>query len=766
MTNRNKQIKKIDFVSTTTTLPRFCRKLIKSKMVYRIQEPRSMSPTVKDQQKYLLQQLNDTTHGTATSAHMYEGVLTNQESNNRSTGSKRGHSVRRFYSSTSRTSSAECRHKITMDIPLHFVHSEVPTISLRPISRLSVHTSFPLFSPQRQQQQQRLKHLNGSGKRRHFDSATASTKLWSPDVTCHLSASTAIQRNIGHTSGSINIQYRWDHVHHTNRNHTNTSPFVPPPRIQRWSTTVNTRFGISESEKQKMQRNAMIESTSNASNGTSSHIIPIPSLGFGISTNMSHHQSSTSTLSVNLQSGKSLVQLPITLSNQQRIQLPFANATKSMAFHLRSQCTTVFDYNSSSLNLSTLHTSLSFSPSSPSSSKATTAAPISQPQECKEVTTAQNWSLQPSSTAHMSHNTVQSWTMNFGLMKTKDYVGPSIGVSFVLALPKLLQKIWTSSSSMSKVNNKSLDLSLQWKGKQGWQFGGWWIHKRKPDTSKGVHAESTMRQIGIGVSVNNRPMKGKTSADNSTMIPSPFGVLSWIFTCTEGDFTLRIPILISSTESAKSILYHQGFQIFYLSFVSTIVHDVLSHLFLPNTMNSNVSEQKKRENMTERTKKLRQEAIMQQTFMERQARTRTAQESLKNGLVIQRAIMYKHYPVKDSPIETSYIAISKMEESDKFDVTTPLQFWLSPHESKLVIYGKRSCMLGFYDLTNQVRTTPSDATSSESTQDLIPATIAVNCCWIQYDYDGISYEVTVNDDEEIELPAIQRSKSIESLVEI
>jgi hypothetical protein len=125
------------------------------------------------------------------------------------------------------------------------------------------------------------------------------------------------------------------------------------------------------------------------------------------------------------------------------------------------------------------------------------------------------------------------------------------------------------------------------------------------------------------------------------------------------------------------------------------------------------------------------------------------------------------------------------------DVTVPLQFWLSPHESKLLLYGKRSSMLGFYDLAAHSKASSNGDTTFRQLVSSPPALTANTCTlektslwdqflsifllesiepqnnddtrratsvptnklWIEYDLGGLSYGIIVSDTEDIEIPS-------------
>jgi hypothetical protein len=324
-----------------------------------------------------------------------------------------------------------------------------------------------------------------------------------------------------------------------------------------------------------------------------------------------------------------------------------------------------------------------------------------------------------------------------------------------MAIPNLLKSLWTWNPT-NAAKNKLLDISFQWNGGQGWQVGGrWTLKKSNRSIQGGPQPPTPTRQVGIGISMNKKSKNGRTSTKNP--------ITTMIFSWTEGDFTLRVPILIASAKSTRALLYDQGWQLFYLTFLSTMIQDVISHFFLLDELDDKESDVENYDVLKVRSQKLRQEAMMQQRFMEKQANARTELEFKKNGLVIQRAIMYVHEaaPGDNGTNGALVMDASTIDTHQSFDATIPLQFWLSPNESKLQLYGKRSCMLGFYDLAKNMSIMPSNSDDTKSPSTSTTTTTLVNRLWIQYAYEGQLYEIVVNDDDiYIELPDIQHSKKV------
>lgn len=436
-----------------------------------------------------------------------------------------------------------------------------------------------------------------------------------------------------------------------------------------------------------------------------------------------------------------------------------------------------------------------------------------------------------------------NWKLQFGLHLSpmEKIIRPLVGCMVNIKLPVIN---WLnremSDSDREPQRQKLLDFSVQWKG-NAWQMGGVWTLSPKLPHTESAHGVMTKggnqfssntsnthgsdsgqriqqpqrrhrrRQVGIGVSMQNTI---RNTSSNGRRGPS--GILSWIFTWTEGDFTMRIPILWKSSISATSIYYHQVFQFFYLSFLSILIHDVVgSALSLPLEREGKDPKRLHQDRVDLYTK-ARADALLQQRYMKRPAQSQMATELERNGLVIRSAIYYlprRHN--RDSG--TSSSSASEVErgnwESDEwdaessyataahewFDVTIPLQFWVSPTgSSTLELYGatNRGHLLGFYDIAKAFskkslasteeqpqkptkddkavspatpqgilawfqqlvsimkRNGEDDATSGPGNDLDAPVVTTVRPeLYIRYDYGGLPYDITVRDNETVTLPS-------------
>jgi Domain of unknown function (DUF3395) len=386
-----------------------------------------------------------------------------------------------------------------------------------------------------------------------------------------------------------------------------------------------------------------------------------------------------------------------------------------------------------------------------------------------------------------------------------------------ISIPNLLPNLGATAAAADRPDRrgrgKLLDVSVQWKGASSWHFSGCWRSPPPPPPPPSADAGNSLtspsrpqrlprRSIGIGVTIQTGPSSSKNSTGSSTL-------LQWIFTWTEGDFTLRIPIQWvvgaaagSTSTLASSILYQQAFQYLYLSVWSNILQDVIGHLIPVET--SHESNEPDLNRLELGHEKARTEALLQQSFMERQARIRTAAEQERKGLVIHRAVYYARHRTIAQADSTGTDRLGGIPGAglivESLDVTIPLQFWVVPNESRLELYGafRRGSLLGFYDIAASIRTKSKPVvTTSETTtdsphlhwtqrlqslfwnatetetppaneeviDDLGPAKSdvadVVAELYIHYNYKGCSYQVTIGDDEDLVLPTGAEQCSIE-----
>jgi hypothetical protein len=445
--------------------------------------------------------------------------LVNQLSSHVCNGTTKA-SRRRFPSSLS----SKTNHKVVLEVPLQYSFAngrkDVPGKHegwrLRQMSRLSLNSSFPIVATP-------LRYQNNAQTQDYISSLLR-------NVTCQVAASTAIRGRTGYSTGSIQMQYRHPH------NFGQRPQFITQtPENLRWISTLTAGIGV-----QQLENNNQESDTPAGVNA--SRALPFPAFHLGCSTSFTRTESSTSTsFSANVQTPKfSSVVLPLTVSNQQRIKLQSSKARDlTRSLDIRTQCTTIFDFSthSSKLTVPTINATLSFSPTV----------------KMKGVTFCRK-----------DRRVLQYWSLLLGLNSQKGDVKPVLGVSMTLQLPKLVRSLW--ETAIKRVSNNLLDVTLQWKGGPSWQIIGWWTQKHISNSRKtNPLPQRPIRQLGVGVTFNHG-FSRRGSSSKHPFPSSPLGILSWIFTWTEGDFTVRIPILLADI-ALDSIWYHQGFQVFYLSFL-------------------------------------------------------------------------------------------------------------------------------------------------------------------------------------------------------
>ena len=157
--------------------------------------------------------------------------------------------------------------------------------------------------------------------------------------------------------------------------------------------------------------------------------------------------------------------------------------------------------------------------------------------------------------------------------------------------------------------------------------------------------------------------------------------------------------------------------------------------------------------------KARKDAAVQKELMSRQAKRKAKDEKQRDGLIITKAVY-------------------QIENVEEWDVTIPLQFWVSG--SKLVLTeGPKSQLLGFYDITASVKNSRAISSARDPSQNKSPRQFPSwrDICYdlldwtskdksskgsnvppptlsVWYEFKGRSYEITVKDRDELRLPAL------------
>ena len=247
---------------------------------------------------------------------------------------------------------------------------------------------------------------------------------------------------------------------------------------------------------------------------------------------------------------------------------------------------------------------------------------------------------------------------------------------------------------------------------------------------------------------------------------------SWsiIVAWQQGDITLRVPILLGAiagsgvpSKQAPTTDIIATATPFVVCAIVGVAHEMISRFIWgdPNRelSPSETSEASPDASTTISATKAKQDAAAQQTLMKRQAEARNTTEVKKNGLVIESAL----YQSGDT----------------SWDVTTPLQFWVSTETSTLSLAaGSKQHLLGFYSLPNpdnnvseaknqthvndkqpsipwwQEYYTPTRQRTSQalpskdSTEESVPTLL------VQYSYQGKAFDTTIGDKEPLNLPLL------------
>lgn len=282
-------------------------------------------------------------------------------------------------------------------------------------------------------------------------------------------------------------------------------------------------------------------------------------------------------------------------------------------------------------------------------------------------------------------------------------------------------------------------------------------------------AVETIRHVK-NATANKSQSKGEklATASLSWRVGIQRGLSRWsvIVAWQQGDVTLRVPIVLGAIAGASSVV-DTGSDLVSsaTTFVVCAIVGVAQELIWRFVSNDNQSpsgtptaDTTANAVNTSTTSKAQQDARAQQGLMERQAEARTVAETKKGGLIIKKAL-YR--------LEHIY-----------WDVTTPLQFWVSNETSTLFLSaGSKQHLLGFCslpsanssatasankkdgdDLDNQTRMpwwqelyTPTKhrtrRTSSKSA-----AAEPVPTLSVQYSWQGKSFDTTISDDEALILP--------------
>jgi len=281
-----------------------------------------------------------------------------------------------------------------------------------------------------------------------------------------------------------------------------------------------------------------------------------------------------------------------------------------------------------------------------------------------------------------------------------------------------LQRPLLSLSLTPKLSaRRLLHLSATWRGKAMWHFG--------VDLTQTL--ESAAR-VGIGVWCYSS--KG----------------MCWVISWTDTELSLRIPITIGSTANP----WFTSLQMLFVSILTHAISDMVGRLVSLEQGGGEATKTKESSLQTKR-KTAQQGAIQQQALMKRQAESRRAQEEEKNGLIIQKAVYH-------------------IQGGDEFDVTVPLQFWVSDSFLELPESSKKN-MFGFYDISIEQKVErESDVTSnwlagfweSPKQAEGSSASRISPRLTIRYKFNGVAYKITIQDLESLTLPSQRASQVLTS----
>ena len=223
--------------------------------------------------------------------------------------------------------------------------------------------------------------------------------------------------------------------------------------------------------------------------------------------------------------------------------------------------------------------------------------------------------------------------------------------------------------------------------------------------------------------------------------------LSWIFTFVRGGVTVRIPVSVIKTASLTPFY---AVQMAYFSLVSFLIQEVVADLWSTEANagragpGQSAATSQLLDDGNKRTTKSREEAAEQQKLMERQANKRHQAEKDKDGLVVTKAVYF-------------------VDGGDGWDVTIPLRFWT--YKSSLDLRtGSKQDLLGFYNVAafhvqKEKKESVVERRSSRWSQ-YWPAPSSpkessgpVSRLAIQYEFEGVPYEISIRDTEPLSLPS-------------
>ena len=240
--------------------------------------------------------------------------------------------------------------------------------------------------------------------------------------------------------------------------------------------------------------------------------------------------------------------------------------------------------------------------------------------------------------------------------------------------------------------------------------------------------------------------------------------LEWVLSWSRGNATIQIPIVVSKGLATNSTIGHS----LYFSIISYVIQEYIAEMWgwIGNDEDGDgqdIDNDRLLETRIKTLTKARRDATLQKDLMSRQALRKMKDEKEKDGLIIKKAVY-------------------KIENGEEWDVTIPLQFWVT-RSTLFLIAGPKSELLGFYDISASQKNISKTSSALDAkkvqiwplgrlitswnsmwydllgwtptnkllgkTQDLPTPKLSV---W--YEFRGKSSQITINDREELRLPAL------------
>ena len=262
--------------------------------------------------------------------------------------------------------------------------------------------------------------------------------------------------------------------------------------------------------------------------------------------------------------------------------------------------------------------------------------------------------------------------------------------------------------------------------------------------------------------------------------------ITWLWNYERGNIHFSIPITVTKQLDPTSTLISYSMKMVTMTALSTLIDGIIARmmevLFFQITNNDQNNDYDIHRHQQEQQQKSRlqteeqllflekaiQDSKKQVMLMSKQANKKKRIEEEKNGLVILSAQYYGY--MKD----TTNVDDLEDQKMEVLDVVTQLQFWVV--DSKLMLPAStKSNLLGFYDVTmktnDDIKKTQSSTTGStlftrpyswisffkgmdfkidndiDRNESLCQAKLSVT-----YKIGGATYEKTIHDDEELNLP--------------